>query len=770
MPGRPITRIAASALPLVSTALLHVTLSADDPSTAWTLCELGGTVLLCLGARGPVTRYAVALMAGVALLPLAINLLRQGAGVGLPLETQLTLGLRNLMLLLALCGGRLAAHGISAGLADALAGLASLFVVLFAVLRTPTALAYALAAGYVLLGLWWLARTSWAELEGRFAPSGAIQGKRWRATRGPSWWVFAGCGLAVLCCGLAFREATSTTSLWGFMPSSGGQLDYSEVANGGIGDGDQLVAAQQNPSSVGPIETDLFIESKQASLFDVFNELGELPLGHRKSSRAIALAPDRLIHHHLKKLTVNEQAGREFSTVRNKPQTQRQGEQRTSDALMYVTGRVPLHLAVRRYDTWDGRNLSFRYPKPPAAFKLSDPDGAGDRWAIVSYLRPAWFGPEEEHELRIIHLKSDRLPSPGLVTAARIDELNSADLFRWSADASLRMDVEAIPPLSTIHLKSQCGSTDWSGLDLATHAPATAEPFPKIAALARSWVEGVPAGCQQVEALCERLKKHCVLDPEAVVPSKTKDTLEHFLTQSRRGPSYLFAASAAVMLRSLGYESRVVSGFYADPKRYDPVSKRTPVLAEDLHFWVEIKSTSGFVFLRNGDRIPGTWLPVEPSPGHTLLGPQPGWRQRVVMAAHAALHWALQNAWLIALSAATLTVLMSLRTPAADLLLTAVWEFARRGGSERSHVLWTLWLIEWRASLRRRARPKGEPLGAWLLRGAPEGGAASPSEEFVKLAQWALYGGRTVRPTTGDRLAVLCRQAVRPAPSKKDPR
>ena len=75
-------------------------------------------------------------------------------------------------------------------------------------------------------------------------------------------------------------------------------------------------------------------------------------------------------------------------------------------------------------------------------------------------------------------------------------------------------------------------------------------------------------------------------DRSATASSGCTDVVAEFLLESRRGPDYLFASSAAVLLRSLGYPTRLVSGLYAAPGKYDPRTRHTPVTRDDVHFWV----------------------------------------------------------------------------------------------------------------------------------------------------------------------------------------
>ena len=82
-----------------------------------------------------------------------------------------------------------------------------------------------------------------------------------------------------------------------------------------------------------------------------------------------------------------------------------------------------------------------------------------------------------------------------------------------------------------------------------------------------------------------------------------------------------------MLLRSLGYPTRVVSGLYAAPGRYDPRTRHTPVTGEDVHFWAEV-------------RLPdGLWVAVEPTPGYELMPPVRAWSERIAQALAAAGRW-----------------------------------------------------------------------------------------------------------------------------------
>ncbi len=108
--------------------------------------------------------------------------------------------------------------------------------------------------------------------------------------------------------------------------------------------------------------------------------------------------------------------------------------------------------------------------------------------------------------------------------------------------------------------------------------------------LAKSWVEGLPEGWCQIEAVIASLRAGYTHDRSATSSPGCADVVHEFLLESRRGPDYLFASSTAVLLRTLGYPTRLVSGLYAAPGKFDARTGHTPVTQDDVHFWVEVRN------------------------------------------------------------------------------------------------------------------------------------------------------------------------------------
>ena len=223
------------------------------------------------------------------------------------------------------------------------------------------------------------------------------------------------------------------------------------------------------------------------------------------------------------------------------------------------------------------------------------------------------------------------MPSPPHLTAVHIHRLDKIHFFGWTSDSVIHMPIrKQIPQLSVVRLRSQGvnlqqlrqadfttgfprpdllrlheHSFDSEAMSIAQHLklPANLE---SATAVARQWTRGIPRGWLQVEEIVRRLRTEFTLDMDALAPETCNDVVSHFL-EAGRGPDYMFAATAAMQLRKLGYPTRLVAGFYARPERFDQRARQTEVLAEDVHMWAEV-----YV----GDHA---WVPIEPTPGYDCL-------------------------------------------------------------------------------------------------------------------------------------------------------
>lgn len=141
---------------------------------------------------------------------------------------------------------------------------------------------------------------------------------------------------------------------------------------------------------------------------------------------------------------------------------------------------------------------------------------------------------------------------------------------------------------------------------------------PKLLELVEKWTAGTKPGWQEVMGIVNGLRNHAQYDPTATVPADETDSVYYFLVESKRGPDYLFASSAVVLLRSLGYPSRLVGGYYAKPEKRSWLSGNVTIAEDDVHYWAQVKLD---------DRI---WVDIEPTPGFDIPGDDAEQQQTVL--------------------------------------------------------------------------------------------------------------------------------------------
>lgn len=705
-------------------------------ATAWYRGRRGS------GAEGP-RPAAVGGLLALFLLPLAIEAGRLALrGRAAPLEVPLLAALRNLGLgLAAFAGWRPGAT---------LAALVSLFVILVASALGDGPWVLAMVGGYALAGTLWLMRAYWCRLglpeaERRF-PSAAVV-------------VILG-GVGTVVAVAAGGPSRAATILAGFLPSSGGTDQINPDASGGVNDGDDEVKGSEKPKSLGFTDSDVYLESDLPTLYDTFNERYGEPFRRQKQDRLIALSPDQIIEQE-KRPVQNLRAGRQFPTVRRRPlRASRTPNDRQAGALVYVKGPTPLHLGLIAYNRFDGR-VWHEEPLSRRDFPLElDADGS---WLRLALRRPAVFAGDVTHQIKIGALQSNSLPAPAHLARFRVGAVNLPDFFAWGQDGIVRMAQRRIPPGTVIDTEAR--TIDPHRLlavefpprsvpDLLAGLPDGSDVDPAVAALAREWTAGIPRGWVQVEAVVAALRRGFVHDRAATAPAEVTDTVRHFLLESRRGPDYQFASAAAVLLQSLGYSTRIVGGFYAAPARYDPRTRHTPVIGDDVHVWPEVILPGG------------TWVAIEPTPGYELMGPARSWAQRLRAALVAAARRLWSHAPALGICAAALGLALRSRREILDRLATLTWSLAAWREPSRRGVLRTLRLVERRCRWAGRARPPGQTPSRWYgsLAAAAPGELRADLERLIRLADWARYApedaAEFLSGPEGD-VATSCRRAVR---------
>lgn len=657
---------------------------------------------------------------------------------GSSLELNILASLRNLTLA-ALCRPR---RSLNQQIVVATSVLVMLIVFLLVFDRWTSLLVFV----YAILSIWWLMGRSWSRLQGKTP----LPSQREIPVIAKTIALIAAL-ILVLVAGLALRDGGATTALAGFMPSSGGTRWSDPYATGGVKDGDQMVAATDDASSFGPLESELFMESQQPSIYDVFNDLYDEPAKRKKSqARAIPLSPSDSKQNH-RKLAENERATREFSAIRRQRE-HRKPEEKLQDlrskSLCYVTGRTPLHLAHEVFDTWDGEVLSFQGPAREDTFLLCSIDD--QPWVRCGRLpkQTRLFAEQDETRvLRYIHLRTPRVVSPPHLDRIHLDRLHTAKFFRWTSDGLVRFANDDIPRLTVLHtvsksLRRSClAETAFERL-----APGEVPLSAGVTRLLDDWTRDTTTDWQRIDAVVQGIRGSCRLDAERRVPEDTDDVVEYFLLHAQSGPDYLFAVSAASLLRQLGYRTRVVQGFYARPENYVRDARATAVFAEDAHFWTEVSTTDG------------VWIPLEPTPGYELLDAPRTARERFV-AGLATLAGAIRTHWPMLLCCATAAAALGwFRRPIALWVRTVRWH-VMRPSSSRAKVRYVLGLLDAQARLSNQVRPAAWTVKQWVQSiGAATTADAQTLRDFDRLCQWALYGSSPQPPVNN--VAELCSRSL----------
>ncbi len=107
---------------------------------------------------------------------------------------------------------------------------------------------------------------------------------------------------------------------------------------------------------------------------------------------------------------------------------------------------------------------------------------------------------------------------------------------------------------------------------------------PRVPALAAEWTAGAHTPARQAEAIESHLRKDFRYSLQ-LPKTPPADPIAEFLFRRRQGHCEYFASSMAVMLRTLGIPSRVVTGFQSG--EFNPISGWLVIRASDAHSWVE---------------------------------------------------------------------------------------------------------------------------------------------------------------------------------------
>jgi protein-glutamine gamma-glutamyltransferase len=680
------------------------------------------------GRLTPPRRVILVLLAATAFSFLAEPLSRRWLDRGHPLEVQLIFALRNLGLGLAAFAAW--------GLCQRLACVVSLFLVLFAVSLTSNPAVLTLLGLYGATGVLWLALVYWKGLERFFVPAETAGGVNFQPGRERLSWLailvpVALAGSAVGLIALGPQRAAGVLAEW--FPTSGGTGGYDPFARGGVNDGDDEVKGQ-NARSTGMVETDSFLDSPLPTLYDMVSDLYGEPFKPRDRERSIALSGRSRPRETDRRPSDSLRPSREFSTARQGPRQPRDSSDRAARALFEVRGRTPLHVRVAAFDTFDGVRWAEAPFDPNTCLVEKEPDSC---WMNVRERSVApIFAADEEHQFKIAGSLGSLLPVPPHLKRFRVGRVDQPGFFAWGQDRILRLAgrktptgivVEARSRTVDPHLLADVDFPCQFSSSRPEYAALPANLPVEIADLALRWTTGQPRGWARVAAIVEHLRAGYEHDASSHTPAECSEPLADFLLRARRGPDYQFATATALLLRVLGYPTRLVSGFYVSPDHYDSRTGFTPVIKEDLHFWAE-------VMLPSGD-----WLVLESTPGYEVLGPKLPWSARVLAGLVAAGSWLWEHGLAASLCLVVLAVLWWKKLELLDGVATALWRLFP-GRSWHLLVQRAVWLLERRGRWAGHARLTYETRSAWIRRAiSTRAENQEQVQQLILIADWSSY-------------------------------
>jgi transglutaminase-like putative cysteine protease len=241
----------------------------------------------------------------------------------------------------------------------------------------------------------------------------------------------------------------------------------------------------------------------------------------------------------------------------------------------------------------------------------------------------------------------------------------------------------------------------------------------RIGELARQMTAGAQTQAQKARALEGHLRQDYGYTLE-LLSKPVEDPLAYFLFVRKKGHCEYFASSMAVMLRTLGIPSRVVTGFQSGV--YNPMTGWQVIRASDAHSWVEAWITGR------------GWTTFDPTP-FDPSGGEPGLMSRLALLSDtASQYW---SDWVmsydlehqVALASRMHAAAQRVRFPDFDELVAGLKDAGRAGfrhlplagGAIAIAVLWLLFgsaIAKWwkqRAHARKVERGAGEPSDATIL-------------------------------------------------------
>jgi transglutaminase-like putative cysteine protease len=257
-----------------------------------------------------------------------------------------------------------------------------------------------------------------------------------------------------------------------------------------------------------------------------------------------------------------------------------QGDRFSNDIIAHVRADRPLYLRARIFDRFDGlrwyssaqRLDKLQLSRGEIKFK---PSGLEQSDSVT-----------EHYEIFVERHLGDYIPAAAVPVKVNFPSTVIAmDAFgQLHSPGSLKSGTAyAVESLRTRHKGRTFAETDY--VDLPNFRQLPDEMDPRISQLANQVAKPYDNQFAKAIALEQHLRSQYDYDFESIFKSQQHTPLSQFLFETKKGHCEYFASALAIMLRTQGIPSRLVTGFSATNQ--NPMTGYYDIYALDGHAWVE---------------------------------------------------------------------------------------------------------------------------------------------------------------------------------------
>ena len=238
-----------------------------------------------------------------------------------------------------------------------------------------------------------------------------------------------------------------------------------------------------------------------------------------------------------------------------------------TDRSRVVGQSIPTRWRIAALDTYDGQRWVPRLTLRPIGGRLGLPSpSSADRPPAVDY------------ELEYLSDDIDLLPFPGSPLFASIDVETDLD----------RVVVRALDPPEVgdrVVMASEVSPTSRSSLSEQVTRRQVDDLADNFAEEARR-LAGAGTLVEQFRSIEATMRDDWELDPSAPGGGQQLALIERFIVETNRGTREQFVTAYVLMVRSLGYDARIATGFVVPP---ESVGSPLRVLSEMASVWPEVR-------------------------------------------------------------------------------------------------------------------------------------------------------------------------------------